>query len=408
MALAVVCAACYPDSPGGTRTSTMGGEGGGRREEVPLTGPEIYVAAVTYPQDWDWRNCPDGIAAPWENILLLRGVDTVCCVRTGAQNRIGDNPEHMHIIDGHLFTEYMSEGVTSLSRDGRLLYEYEGMERLAAIRVFGGRIYTLGVRKDGAGFCLRADGVPIYQDTEGTLVEGMEGPGSSVMDMVEGTPVFAFSRATAGKGREWMLCKGGSVERILIPAGVEEIYSARLYGGHLYLAASRSGGEAPVLVEDGDCYSLGDTIDYDELYGFTLVPEEDEMRIAGRYKQHFTGHVRSDIFAWDITASWDRERLTGWYYGTGYLYRSGGNERFVRIKDGRLFMVSWPPRSNKLDWRPDGDYAMYSYACGALRDTTLYMGLTPLHSGGQPLLWMGGRTRTVPVNGYIVAISVEQ
>jgi len=384
------------------------GTDGGRRDEVPLVGPDIYVAAVTYPAECDWRNLEEGVSAPWENLLLLHGLDTVCCIRTGVQNRIPSDPSHIHIIEGHLFTTYTAGGSTSVSRDGQMLFSYSGEEEIVSILHDGAALLTLGRGTDGEGFSLRKDGTELYSSEDASLVVGAEGPGVRALDMADGLPVFTFLRQGDNGEKEWMLYKDGAVEKILMPAEAGEVYGVRLLGGHLYMVLSLKDGEAPVLAVDSDCYRLGYTISYDDLYDFGLAAQEDDMLIYGSYRQHFTGHIRSDIFDYDVTACWGRESLSAWYYGMGYLYRSGTAERFVRLKEGRVFMISWPPRSTRLDYRMEGDYTMFGYDCGTLRDTTLYMGLTPLHAGEKPLIWMGGLTREVNVNGYITAISVEE
>ena len=122
--------------------------------EVPDTGRHLYIAAVEYPEGYDWvRDTARGTVDA--RMLLFKDGECVLSLPAGDRARIGTDPDTHHLIGGNLYTTWSDGKRTCIKCNGEDLFDYEGGESMFRLAQ---RIYNLldDLKKDGRNFILVA------------------------------------------------------------------------------------------------------------------------------------------------------------------------------------------------------------------------------------------------------------
>lgn len=333
----------------------------------------IWLCTVEYPPEYPWRRDTLHLDVTPE-IVLYRNYRQV--LRFPAGEGACPDPDMLHIVDGHLYSEDSSMSETVVRRDGAVLYRCEGREMLAGLVEVGQDVYTLSQHRSGEGFSYRMNGELLLSREAGRLYGSLSDPSygqAGALYKDGGDLVFSCRSGLPGSTR-YNIFRNGS-EELSEPGDYQDI---KIIGGRLEKAPSM-----PVL------YSW------------------DEIRIW------HTGH---GIF-WAGTGSMDISRSTrgAWLYDAGVktLYMMGKGDALVMPagddavsvwygRDGGVEVYWWGKGSRWLD----GRYMYMGDACVSLLGETLALGLTPREHGAFPVVLVGDKAMTLDINGYISCIKI--
>jgi hypothetical protein len=118
----------------------------------------------------------------------------------------------MHrIIDGHLYTDYSSDSVTIIKKDGKPLLTYPAAEMICDFQVRGDEVHTLGHSRDGGGFSYRVNGRTILERTAGFSFERISFEDTTV-NVAFSEPIVSSS----GTVDRYYVMRGGKVSQVAL------------------------------------------------------------------------------------------------------------------------------------------------------------------------------------------------
>lgn len=333
----------------------------------------IWLCTVEYPPEYPWRR--DTLHQDvTPEIVLYRNYLPV--LRFTAGEGASPDPDMLHIVDGHLYSEDSSMSRTVVRKDGVELYRCDGREMLFGLVEDGQDIYTLSQRRSGEGFSYRRNGELLLSRESGRLYGSLSDPSYG--------PGGALYR------------DGGDL----------------VFGCHYDMPGMAGYG----FFRNGEetCSEPGDY--------------QDVKCIGGRLEKAPSEPV---LYVWDELRIWSTDRGIFWA-GTGsrdmslssrgaWLYDAGLKTMYMMGKGDALVMPSgesavsvWYGRDGEVDvfwWDKgacmlDGRYMYMGDACVSLLGETLAVALTPREHGASPVVLVDGRARTLDINGYISCIKI--
>lgn len=199
----------------------------------------VFMTAVSFPEDYDWRR-DTSLGNVRGSIELYRNGEKVLSVPAGSGSRVSLDPDLHHLVDGHLYTESCTDNETFIGKDGEVLFSYPGRELLCGLLVEKEDVYTLGQNRSGGGFSLRHNGTEILSRKDGFIAAHMsdnpEYP-SGALYRDDGHLYFSYwEQGLSGNGRIWYVVEDGEgtpVDNV----GTEGMYDIRIRSGTLLVRA---------------------------------------------------------------------------------------------------------------------------------------------------------------------------
>lgn len=187
-------------------------DGGGGAPAHAKFDTSVFVTAVSFPDDYDWRR-DTSLGNVRGSIELYRDGEKVLSIPAGAGSRARLDPDLHHLMDGHLYTESCTDGETVIGRDGEELFSYPGREFLCGLLVEDGDVYTLGQNRSGSGFSLRCNGIEIFSRKDGSIAAHMsdnpEYP-TGALYRDGGHLYFSYCESLpVGDGKVWYIVEDG-------------------------------------------------------------------------------------------------------------------------------------------------------------------------------------------------------
>lgn len=206
--------------------------GGGALTVVPMD-TSVFVAAVEFPEGYDWRR-DSSYGAVSGSLALYRDGEKTLSIPAGPGCRASLDPDLHHLVDGHLYTESCIAGETVISRDGEELFSYPGREFLCGLLVEGENVYTLGQSRSGNGFSLRRNGTEIMARSEGAVAshisDNPEYPGGALYRDGEHMYFSYWKPLAQGSAlRVWYIVEDG--EETAVDVDPDGIYDIRVKDG---------------------------------------------------------------------------------------------------------------------------------------------------------------------------------
>ena len=216
--------------------------GGGGAPAHARLDTAVFMTAVSFPEDYDWRR-DTSLGNVSGSIELYRDGERILSVPAGSGSRVSLDPDLHHLVDGHLYTEYCTDGKTVIGLDGEELFSYPGRELLCGLLVEDGDVYTLGQNRSGGGFSLRRNGGEILSRKDGYIAVHMsaspEYP-TGALYRVSGHLYFSYWEAgLSGNGRFWYIVEDGEgtpVDNL----GAEGAYDIRIRNGTMHFSTMGS------------------------------------------------------------------------------------------------------------------------------------------------------------------------
>ena len=185
------------------------GDENGSSEEAP---PAIYVCGVEHPDTDSAR-----LAILQDSLLML-------ALQPDVHRGIGLDPDTHFLFSDSLYTTTSSGEKTIIALGGKPIIEYEGREYICDLIPSSRGVWTLGNKRSGQGFCLRLDGVPVFESEIGR---------ARSLHMDGSRPCFVYE-SSFESGNSLCFVEEGAVHGINCRHGTRVI-DAKLLNGVLWL-----------------------------------------------------------------------------------------------------------------------------------------------------------------------------
>ena len=196
----------------------------------------LYLSAIRWPDDYDWRR--DSCAGAADGTLLLlqwmrsrEGPEQFVQLKeipAGASRLISTNIDMNHLLGGSLYAEFSSSSRTYLSCDGRQILEIQGRYVLKGLhRDSESHLYSLWQGQSGKGLLLFRDSKMLISREGASIFGGLNGPDCSKTGSlhISGDSVsFAFQ----GSDGELFVWQDGELKNIRPPSGMGRVFDVRI------------------------------------------------------------------------------------------------------------------------------------------------------------------------------------
>ncbi len=216
---------------------------------VPEMG-SLYAVGVQYPEDYDWRDDPDGVGERPCSLFVWQSGRIVMRIAAGAEHEVSIHPDSYRLIGGVLYTDCSSGSETVIKANGKELFRYPGREYLVGFKVDSTGVYTLGNSRSGKGFSYRKNGELIIGDGRSTAWPHLEGN--------VGNYAFCYWKPMTEEGRTTERISvsryaEGEAVAVEVVAGVKRIYDAAVVGRETVMAVQMEEDPTiPVLLKGKD------------------------------------------------------------------------------------------------------------------------------------------------------------
>lgn len=310
---------------------------GGYKREDPLVFPAgVYVTAIDYDNDYDWRrDTTFGLSSGRVN--LYKDSSLVLSVPAGPDKEVSLDADKHHFVEGHLYTEYCSSTETVIKQDGKELFRYDGAETLKGILVRDDDVYTLGQGIGGQrGLSLRKNGEVLVSKEKGIVWGSFSDPfysGSGALYEDSGVMYFAFYTSYKEDSplaqRRYYLVKNQTVSELWFDEDVKILYDMRMINGvYTKVVGVGDSGEPRLYLDDGiSNFSFNS---HKGLEGMALFPVDGRTYIYGWYTDQ-------SIFKRKYTRKWSLAGSGGSFDGEIVSIRTDGDDTimFLKRSDGK-------------------------------------------------------------------------
>lgn len=357
----------------------------GRKNVISAKAGSIYAAAVEFGESYDWKADSNYGNEPFNLVLFADGKRVLTIPSSSG---VRPDTDSQRILDGDLYTDYVSGGETIVCKNGTELFRYGGREHIRGFLCENDIIYTLGQSEYGSGVTYRTDGKETFSSSSGYVI------GDSGLYMDESVPTFCYA-----SGERFFCVRDGVEESITMPPNVRTVYDFRSYSGEtaavLEVLVSRA--IKPVIYKGGKTTTLSagkyslKSCRLLELGGELYV--KAEMYLSGKYSG---------------TGLWNKD-------GTQIMALSGGTKalvfRYLGRKYAHVDIGGQGYVTNVADFGyiiPCADsMKIMSPGCVGVKNGRLAFALTPYSKTGSPYVQCGNDRQNILVNGYISCIGIK-
>ncbi len=360
-------------------------------DSVALDGDVVYVTAMEYFDRYNWLSDPGRGEVKCSLAVYADGIPMMK-IPVGDRYEVSSDPESHRIVNGHLFTDYVSENETVIKKDGKALIRYSGREMICGLVERGDGVYTLGHNLEGDGFSYRKNGEVLLERAGGDSFGSLYEYGDSLF--------FAFREPVASEEEllERYYCSvDGVVSQVAVREDVKRVWDVALYKGEVCYVALLVGIPAPVLVTYEGMQALT-MPPSSEMLDCRIITAGDSLYVEGSFQRdgmEITGGLwysdgRSFPFALGMTAA------SSCTYENAACFVLNPSPPYNK---GVIYMSS---TANPM---PDGFAVMGSRTC-SVSSGLLHVGLSSL-SGSSPAIWRDGHLIPLEINGFITSVSVN-
>lgn len=368
-------------------TGISGGEqDDGGSDDSGTKGKSLYVTGVEYPDGYDWWK---HYGPPPRGTVLFLMKDGERTVEIELDGGMSVDADMHRCLDGHLYTDSVTEAETVLEKDGEEIFRFDGREMISSMLVSGEDIYTLSVPRTGEGWFYRKNGeIVLYKGTGSPLPLGLHFDGDSVCfayeDRIQSVPYDII---------KYFYVVDGVSRAIPVPDDLVSVEDAILSGGELYYIAFRKNIQPAVLTKgmDGQTYDLSLL---ETMSGCRFLENKGAIftYAKARYGESSTANF------WKMTKSvasyhpslnalaWDTD---GTDVYAVCVEKGVGDASFYRNSDFQEFADGYSAVYPKIIAVCDGRY------CVAVMGTKDY----------KPALWLDGKLLEYDFNGVFTSVS---
>ena len=317
----------------------------------------------------------------------------------GEEYEVSPETDMHHIIDGSLYSEYISDSETILKRDGKEILRYKGREIIKGIYPSGSNIYTLAQKCDEEGFSYRRNGKALMTSDRGQILGGMydasyKGNGALYKDA--GALCFCYFKSVNSENSrsgmaEWHLVKDCKDYLLTLDEASSEIFDLRLVNGIVCYVSTDNYSYEPVLHIGGQAYD------------FTVskqTPGRDYRLCSSSGGISFTGSYTSKKGK-SVTYC---QSLGGVEYemeGSGYIIYDDGEEyAWVQYLPQQITIHSPTCAKTVLS----GSYEYLSCWDGDFSEGELRVAVSPCDRNKKPFIWDEGAKQEYDFKGKFASI----
>lgn len=393
MSLAALAASCGLTQMNETSSSgPTGGIWGGLPEEGPDASLTriCYVTALDYQKGYDWRSNQAKETVRCSLVVYADG-RAIMKVPVGHAYEVGDDPDMHRILDGHLYTDYSTDSLTVIKKDGVTLFSYPARESVCGMYVRGGDVYTLGQNRSGEGFSYRKNGEVLISRNSGTVMGTLRHVGDSLS--------FAFYdtiRSADGGVDRYYAVNEGRIRQIAVRDDIRTVWDIVCQGEDVTYLASVVGVNAPVLF-CGEQMTTVNIPDGAVLISSSLHSSSDRICVETLYRR-------------------GQDMLTS-IFMNGVMLKTFGKGMTISslclLEDGVCCVVNPADagssgtiyRCGEIHSIPRG-YSSMGPGTMAMVNGILHVGLSSTQDE-RPILWKDGHADTLKINGYISSVCVR-
>ncbi|MBQ9410257.1 MAG: hypothetical protein IJU21_01470 [Bacteroidales bacterium] len=347
----------------------------------------VYIAALRFPEWARWR---DGDFRGAEAVLFR---DSVEIARSPVGTR--PDPERIHIVDGHLWTDIADNGETHIYCDGIHRLTLPEEELIRGFLAENDTIHTLGQRPGGGGVCYRVNGKEVFSHGAGSVIGTLQKDSAGTF-FVYGIPIRKGDAVTA----EYHIMNRADEIRTFTPNAGGAVYDILVREGTVYRSERRGENSSSLCLVIGDNYHSVGAGEGEDIHLCRLVELDGEMMIQG-YSE--SAH---------ITIHWIRSRA-----GLRHQVASGGAvpaiyacgdgiAHLITNRDGRVTIIrvagtDYPLTEDSLCLKIAGP------ACADYKDGVFAAALSDT-SGRAHRLFIGGRLVPLEFNGFFTSLKIHQ
>jgi hypothetical protein len=403
IAFSFICISCSglegKDALGRTRSQTVSGRPHGNGHSFG-SDTSVYITALEFPRGYNWKKDTLYGNVDCKLVLFKNGARTLE-LPAKFDNQISPDPDTHRVIDGHLYTDYCTDGETIISRDGQSLFHYQGEELMSGFLVKDEDVYTLGQDRSGRGFSFRKNGEFIFKKDNGEIMGSMYDSAYEKGALYESGGHLYFSYYTtsiSGKTLEkkYFLVDDGVEVRIDSEKVYDEIYDLRMFDGVLYKTVKVKGSHYPLSLFSGDSRSdLGKNNNIKVISAF-ILPYANDVLV-----QEIFVNTKSDNGFMSI---WKSSGFVGSYNTDTDLYAEEDKLYAVEMNtSGYVYQFRFGAKSMKLS----NKYYFISNHCATVENGHFYLALTSAGINMKPVFWKDADSSTVNIeNGYVTSVSV--
>ena len=333
----------------------------------------LEYAAFSYDAGFDWPAAAPGSEVPFE-LIRYRSDAELFRLQGGRDNCIDPDPDHHHIVYGKLFTQYADAVSLSVAVDGKRLFDSDRPEILAGVMVDGEDIYSLCVSRP-KGFTLRKNEAILLRRSEGVVFGSLSDPSYSpggALYMDGGDMVFCYC-VEEMQSRRIYCVRNGKENLLKLEADAIAVLDGKMKGGNALILPSYYKG---CRLMDGRIWTGGKQVTfsaYVEGIGSVVCGErygqEAKILSPSRGKILHCGEV--DYVLLDN--------------GSGLVTLTTGERG-----GSRIYMDSY----------------LLSDACVAIGGEDVALAMSACRKDEAPFVSGGGKSLSVPVNGYICCLAL--
>lgn len=350
-----------------------------------------FMTGFDYPEGYDWHADPQVGEVKCSLVVFANGAPMMK-VPVGHEYEVSSDPDMHRMIGSDLYTDYSTDSLTVIKKNGKLLYRYPGREMIVGMYVHDDDVYTLGQSRNGRGFSYRKNGEPLIERVRGTLFNTFFKTGQGC--------AFAFYETVESESKDlerYFICIEGEVSQVAVREDVSKVWDILYKDGRIWYIASMVGVKWPVLVSDGEIRTL-EASKNTSMRSCRFIPEASGITIDG-VTQHQTAHIISGGI-WK-----DGIMETRFPDGLVSVYSCAWDEGLCCVLQGYKSGVTSIFRTGEIYPVPEG-YTVMGGSPMAVVDGILHVGLTAI-DGTDPQVWKDGEMYPVRLNGYISSITVE-
>lgn len=349
-----------------------------------------YVTGFDYPDGYDWMSDPEAGSVKCSLVVYANAVPMLK-IPVGKEYEVSADSDMHRMIDGDLYTDFSTDSMTVIKKNGRHLFSYLGREMIVGMHVDSSGVYTLGQSRNGSGFSFRKDGEILMQQLSGSIV--------GELSFSEHGYAFAFSENVIGaaqsSSQRYYLCRNGVVSQIAVRDDIKKVWDVAVSDGEVYYIAMLTGIAKPVLVSEDAMYML-DPPSRLQAKSCRFIYSGSDILIECVFANS-AGIMTSGLWRKDSRECLFPAGMTLW---ASYVDDSSVSCVLSHNSKDELKIS----RCGEIMSLPEG-YTVMGTTPLAMVDGILHVGMTSLE-GAQPAVWMDGEVKELGFNGYISSISV--
>lgn len=364
-----------------------GGEIDTSEEEAQSSKGAVYVAGI---DDED------------EKIVLFKDGEKILEYEVGDDVEVSSQPDMNHLIDGHIYSVFISDSQTIVKKDGKEMFRYNGRETIKGIYPLGENLFTLGQKCGAEGFSYRRNGKAILSRDIGYVLGGMydvtyKRHGAIYMD--NGSLCFCyFSSLSGGSSREekpeWHIVKDGKDHTLSLPDKTSLIYDLRLVGGTVCYVGQDNYCDEPILhvgTQEFDFNFKKQTSGKD----YRLNCNSGVLSFIGSFSSTKSGKTKKTTCCWSVNG---QEYALD---GNGFtIYSSADNYCYVKYEPQQITICS----ETKTNVVLNGKYNYFSCWNADYSNGIFRVVLNPSDKNGKPFLWEEGNITEFDLSGVLFGV----